>query len=90
MAQHSLGIAYGQLRDHESAIKVFDEIIENELLKPYGPSKSLVVAARTKKISLKRLNRQNANAFIEELINRCSSTRNPERIIEELQKIAME
>ena len=90
MAQHSLGIAYGQLHKHDLAIKVFDEIIENELRKPYGPTKSLIVAARTKKISLSRLKQPNPNAFIDELIIRCERFKNSERIIEELNKLKKE
>jgi len=53
MAQHSLGVALGKMGNHTEAIQNFDEIINREFLKDYL-SKSLVVAARTKKISLER------------------------------------
>lgn len=84
MAQHSLGVALGKMNNHTEAIMCFDEIIERELIKPYGPGNSLVVAARTKKISLERSKPNLSKAFLDDLINRCSSAKNCEQVIEEL------
>ena len=83
MAQHSLGVALGKKDNHVEAIKNFDEIINSELEKPYGPTRSLVVAARTKKISLQRTNPKLCNTFLDELIEKCRKNNN-DHIIEEL------
>mgnify|MGYP000886290869 FL=1 len=87
IAQHSLGVALGKLHRHSEAIECFDSIIENELSKQYGPSQSLVVAARTKKISLRYRNPKGCNDFLDELISRCVSIKVNEQIIEELKNI---
>lgn len=84
MAQHSLGVALGRLNNHFEAIKNFDEIINRELAKPYGPGGSLAVAARTKKISLERTNPKSSKTFLDELVANCSCNKNAEHIIEEL------
>lgn len=83
MAQHSLGVALGKMNNHAEAIKNFDEIIDRELAKTY-PSNSLVVAARTKTISLKRTNPKSSKAFLDELIEKCRQYNNAEHIVEEL------
>jgi Tfp pilus assembly protein PilF len=84
MAQHSLGVALGKMNNHAEAIKNFDEIIDRELAKPYGPSGSLVVAARTKKISLERTNPNSSKTFLDELIVKCRRVNSSDHIIEEL------
>lgn len=84
IAQHSLGVALGKLNNHAEAIKNFDEIIDRELAKSYGPSESLVIAARTKKISLDRTNQNSSTEFLNSLIIRCQNYPNNYQIIEEL------
>lgn len=84
MAQHSLGVALGKTNQHIEAIRNFDEIIKRELEKPYGPSRSLVIAARTKKISLQRTNAIDSSSFLDEIIEKCETFNNGEHIIEEL------
>lgn len=73
MAQHSLGVALGKIGAHNEAIKNFDEIIDRELSKPHGPNKSLVIAARTKKISITRTKPSQCNEFLNELISKCKT-----------------
>ena len=90
MAQHSLGVALGKLNRHEEAIKNFDEIIEREMAKSYGPSASLVVAAKTKKISLDRTLPGASEIFLKELINRCKSRSINGSILEELSELLVE
>lgn len=84
MAQHSLGVALGKIGNHIEAIQNFDEIINRELSKPYGPSDSLVVATRTKKISLQRKNPKFDKKFIDEIIENCKKYKNIDHIINEL------
>lgn len=84
MAQHSLGVALGKMGNHVEAIKNFDEIIERELEKPFRPSDSLVVATRTKKISLQRKNPKFDRKFIDEIIEKCKKFKNIDHIIDEL------
>ncbi len=83
MAQHSLGVALGKMDNHAEAIKNFDEIINRELAKDC-PSNSLVVAARTKKISLKRTDPELSKTFLDELIKECQLRTNTEHIVEGL------
>ncbi|NPV75966.1 MAG: hypothetical protein HPY59_06265 [Anaerolineae bacterium] len=83
MAQHSLGVALGKTGNHIEAIQNFDEIINREFSRGYL-SKSLVVAARTKKISLDRTNPEISRGFLDELIERCKQFNNAEEIVEEL------
>jgi tetratricopeptide (TPR) repeat protein len=87
MAKHSLGVALGHLRRHKEAIIIFDEIIENELKRPFGPSRSLVIAARTKKISLSFIDPKLCKLFIDDLISKCEKEVNCSHIIEELKHI---
>jgi tetratricopeptide (TPR) repeat protein len=87
MAQHSLGVALGKLNYHSEAIKNFDEIINRELAKPYGPGGSLVIAARTKKISLQKTSPKSCKAFLDELIEKCRQHNNADQIIEDLKHI---
>jgi tetratricopeptide (TPR) repeat protein len=84
IAQHSLGVALGKMGNHAEAIKNFNEIINRELAKPYGPSGSLIVAARTKKISLERINSKASKTFIEEILQDCRRYSHADQIIEEL------
>lgn len=84
MAQHSLGVALGKMGNHTEAIQNFDEIINREFSRGYL-SKSLVVAARTKKISLERTTPGTSRGFLDELIERCKKcNNNAEEIVEEL------
>lgn len=87
MAQHSLGVALGKINCHKDAITNFDEIIEREMKKPYGPSGSLIVAARTKKISLDRTDPKHSKLFLDDLISRCIKIHTTDLIIEELKYI---
>jgi len=84
IAQHSLGVALGKMNNHTEAINNFDEIINRELSKPYGPGISLVVAARTKKISLERTNPGSSKEFLDDLIEICQRHKNADHVIEEL------
>ena len=43
------------MNEHEEAIKIFDEIIDHEFERGIGPSESLIIALRTKIISLRRM-----------------------------------
>jgi len=70
--------------NHTEAIKNFDEIINRELAKPHGPGGSLVVAARTKKVSLERTNSKLSKAFLEEIIEKCRRHSHADQIIEDL------
>lgn len=84
MAQHSLGVALGKTNNHSGAIIQFDNIINRELEKPYGPSRSLAFAARTKKISLRRLTPMKSYAFLDEIIEKCKKFNNIDSILEEI------
>lgn len=84
MAQHSLGVALGKKNSHSEAIKNFDEIINRELEKPYGPTRSLIVAARTKKISLQRTDPTLCTNYLDEIIEKCNKYSNIDHIIGEL------
>jgi tetratricopeptide (TPR) repeat protein len=84
MAQHSLGVALGKMNNHTEAILNFDAIINRELGKQYGPGRSLVVAARTKKISLERTNPKMSKLFLNDIIISCKGNNNVDHIIEEL------
>lgn len=71
MARHSLGVALGRMNEHEEAIKVFDGIIEHELERAIGPTDSLVIALRTKIISLRRMKKvKTARAAIDDVLQR--------------------
>lgn len=87
MAKHSLGVALGRLQRHNEAIRLFDEIIEGELNGIGCPSRSLVIAARTKKISLSRIHGNGQNGFLDQLVERCKKLDAPEAIIRELIQI---
>ncbi len=84
MAQHSLGVALGKMNNHSEAIRNFDEIIDRELAKPYGPTQSLVIAARTKKISLKRTHPNLCKPFLDDLIASCKGVGTAGYILEDL------
>ena len=58
IARHSLGVALSQSGNFNDALIIFEEIINEELSKPEGPSESLVYAYKTKIITLKRANRE--------------------------------
>lgn len=83
MAQHSLGVALGKLRNHSEAIYNFDAIINRELEKPYL-SNSLVIAATTKKISLDRTKPGSSKDFLDDLIQKCKHHDNSEHIVQQL------
>ncbi len=84
MAQHSLGVALGQLNRHEEAIRYFDMIIDEEMNRPYGPTQSLIVAARTKNISLQRTNPGYCKVFIDDLIGNCRKLKVSDYMIDQL------
>lgn len=84
MAQHSLGVALGKTGRHYDAIRNFDEIIVREMNKEEGPGNSLVVAARTKKISLERTDQNSSKEFLDKLINDCRRFTGIDHIIAEL------
>ncbi|MGV7976590.1 MAG: NB-ARC domain-containing protein [Anaerolineaceae bacterium] len=83
LAQHSLGVALGKTGDHIEAIQNFDQIIEREFKKDYL-SKSFIVAARTKKISLNRTNPSKTKEYLNDLIMRCKQHDSAETVVEEL------
>lgn len=58
IARHSLGVALSQSSNFEEAIRIFDEIIREELSKHEGPSESLAYAYKTKIITLRRAYRE--------------------------------
>lgn len=89
LAQHSLGVTLGKLGRHSEAITHFDSIIDDELRKRL-PSKSLVFAVRTKRISLLRMRIRDTTNFIDEIISRCEQLECVEEIISELRKIKTE
>lgn len=88
-AQHSLGVTLGKLGRHAEAISHFDNIIDNELKKKY-PTKSLVFAVRTKRISLQRMMVRDTFSFIDDIIVKCEQLEGVEEIIAELKKIKSE
>jgi tetratricopeptide (TPR) repeat protein len=69
--KHALGVAYGQLNHHSTAINIFEEIIEKELSRQYGPSNSLIYAVNTKIVSLRKLGQQKEIIpFLNKIISR--------------------
>lgn len=88
MAKHSLGVALGKRKRHSEAITLFKEIIEDELSEPKFLSNSVVVAARTLKISMKRIYRlKDCNDYIESIIRRIQNNQSNEKILTELKHI---
>jgi tetratricopeptide (TPR) repeat protein len=57
IGRHSLGVALSQTRNFDEALRIFEDIIRDELARPEGPSESLVYAYNTKIITLQRAKR---------------------------------
>jgi tetratricopeptide (TPR) repeat protein len=57
IGRHSLGVALSQSGYFDDALRIFDDIINEELAHVDGPSESLVYAYTTKIITLKRAKR---------------------------------
>ncbi len=91
IARHSLGVALGQMGNHEDAIIIFNEIINEELSRVSGPSESLIIALRTKIISLKRMNkRAMVEESIDEVVTFLKDKRAPDQIIASIQHLISE
>jgi tetratricopeptide (TPR) repeat protein len=74
IAQHSLGVALSQNGQYDEALEIFEKIIQDELLKPGGPSESLAYALKTKIITLghagKNLSARRAHQRALEMVNK--------------------
>lgn len=67
IARHSLGVALSQSGNFDQAIQIFDDIINEEMRRPEGPSESIAYALKTKVITLQRASRTiAANAALAE------------------------
>jgi tetratricopeptide (TPR) repeat protein len=58
IARHQLGVAVSKLGKYDEADRIFDELIADELARPSGPSDSLVIAYKTKLISMVKAGRK--------------------------------
>lgn len=57
IGRHSLGVALSQSGDFDEALRIFEDIVHEELARREGPSESLVYAYKTKIITLQRAKR---------------------------------
>jgi len=58
IARHQLGVVVSRMGRYDEAIKVFDDLIQEELARDSGPSETLVYAYKTKIISLQKAGRE--------------------------------
>ncbi|GHO76970.1 hypothetical protein KSD_47410 [Ktedonobacter sp. SOSP1-85] len=57
VARHQLGVVKSRLGKYEEAIRIFDDLISEELARDGGPSNTLTYTYKTKIISLKKFKR---------------------------------
>ncbi|MBZ0297445.1 MAG: tetratricopeptide repeat protein [Anaerolineae bacterium] len=66
-ARHMLGVTLSRLGDSERAIKIFDDLIDEQLSQPGGPTITLVLTYKTKVIALNKSGRDSdAQACLQE------------------------
>jgi len=69
LARHALGVALSKIGNFDESLRIFDEIIENDLKRAGGPSNSLVYAMKTKIITLRHAGQmEEANKYAKEAI----------------------
>ena len=91
IAQHSLGVALSQNGQFDEALRIFEEIIHDELSKPQGPSDSLAYALKTKIITLQHAGRtETARAAIREALGIISEYENLQSLAYQFEEFELE
>jgi len=72
-ARHMLGVTLSRLGSYDEALSIFNELIKEEQSRADGPTNTLIYAAKTKVISLRKSNRiPEAKRFLTEAIEMVS------------------